>query len=174
MNEINALREKFPETAKDVKLNLSSIFTSDALSEAQCFGVALCSAMYLGCEPLRDALHEDASEAGVGEAMIEDAKAAAALMGMNTVYYRTRHMLKSEAYDNKQARLRMTRMAKPATDKGTFELMSMAIAALAGCEMCINAHEKSILEHGMTDEHVHEAVRIGAVINSAAIAVSLS
>jgi lipoyl-dependent peroxiredoxin subunit D len=52
--------------------------------------------------------------------------------------------------------------------------MSMAIAALAGCEMCINAHEKSILEHGMNDEHVHEAIRIAAVVNSAAVAVSLS
>ena len=174
MDAINALRETLPPAAKDVKLNLSSVLSSETLSDAQCWGVALASAMFLACEPLRDALQKDAAAAGVSEDVVDDARAAASLMAMNTVYYRFRHMAQGDAYANKSAKLRMSRMAKPATDKGSFELMSMAIAALEGCEMCINAHEKSILEHGMTDEHVHESVRIAAVIKSASVAVTLA
>lgn len=173
MSEIDALREKLPDAAKDVKLNLSSVLNGETLDTKQAYGVAISSAMYLGCEPLRDALIEDALAAGVGDDVIDDARAAAALMGMNTIYYRFRHMVNNPAYGQKQARLRMTRMAKPATDKGTFELMSMGIAALEGCEMCVNAHEKSILEHDMTDEHVHESVRIAAVVNAAKVALTL-
>lgn len=173
MNEIDNLRESFPAAAKDVKLNLSSVLRGETLTPPQAFGVAVCSATFLGCTPLRDALIEDALAAGVGDDVLDDAKAAAALMAMNTVYYRFRHMVNNPAFGQKSARLRMSRMGKPATDKGAFELMAMAVAVLEGCETCINAHEKSILEHGLTDEHVHEAVRIAAVVKSAAVAASL-
>jgi len=173
MNEINTLREQFPDAAKDIKLNLSSVLDSTTLTSDQSFGVAICSAMFLNCESLKNALIEDAFEAGVGEAVIDDAKAAAAIMAMNTIYYRFRHMANNPTYGEMNAKLRMSRMAKPATDKGTFELMSMAIAVLEGCEMCVNAHDKSIQEAGLSAEHVHETVRIAAVIKATSIALTL-
>jgi alkyl hydroperoxide reductase subunit D len=122
---------------------------------------------------LRDALVSDARFAGVTDAVIEDAQAAAALMGMNTIFYRFRHMVGKESYGKRPARLRMQWMSKPRTNKGTFELMSLAIAALAGCEACVKAHENSVLQHGLTEEHVHDAVRVAAILQGAAVALRM-
>ena len=92
-------------------------------------------------------------------------------MGTNTVFYRFRHMVGKDSYGQKPARLRMQWMARPKTGKDVFELASLAIAALAGCEACIKAHENSVLQHGLTEDHVLEAVRIAAVLNGAAVAL---
>ena len=171
MPQMDALRESFGEPAKDMKLNLGSVVSSDYLDGDQIWGVALASAFYLGEPRIISALIADAREAGVGEAVLEDAKAAAVLMGMNTVYYRFRHLIGKESYKTKPARLRMQWMGKPKTNKASFELMSMAIAVLAGCEVCVKTHEASILQHGLSEEHVHDAVRIAAVLQGAAVAI---
>jgi len=171
MPQVDALRETFSEPAKDMKLNLSNVASSEVLDADQIWGIALTSAFYIGEPRLMSALIADAHVGGVSEGMVEDAKAAATLMGMNTVYYRFRHLVGKESYAKKPARLRMQWMAKPKTNKGNFELMSLAIAALAGCETCIKSHEASVQQHGLTEEHVHDAVRIAAVLQGAAVAL---
>jgi hypothetical protein len=50
----------------------------------------------------------------VAPATVDDARAAATLMAMNNVYYRSKHMLVREEYQALPARLRMTRIARPA------------------------------------------------------------
>ncbi|MFA9478734.1 carboxymuconolactone decarboxylase family protein [Phycisphaerales bacterium AB-hyl4] len=169
---IDALRDKLPDLAKDLRLNLQSVLRPEKLTQSQVWGTALASAYFVRCEELSDALLADAKAADVGEDVIEDAKAAAALMAMNTTYYRFRHLIESEAY-KMPARLRMSRMAQPATSKVDFELFAMACAALSGCQMCVNAHEASIKKHGLSEEHVHDSVRIASVINGVATALSL-
>jgi alkyl hydroperoxide reductase subunit D len=77
-------------------------------------------------------------------------------------------MLGKESYEARSARLRMGRMAQPATSKADFELMSLACAALAGCEVCIRSHEASLLHLGLSEDACHDAVRIAAVVNAAA------
>lgn len=171
MPQIDALRETFGESAKDMKLNLGNIASSDYLDADQIWGVALAGAYFVGEPKLLAALVADAKSAGVTDALFDDAKAAAVLMGMNTIYYRFRHLVGKESYAKKPARLRMTYMAKPKTNKATYELMSMAIAVLAGCEMCMKTHEASILQQGLTEEHVHDAVRIAAVLQGSAVAL---
>jgi alkyl hydroperoxide reductase subunit D len=66
------------------------------------------------------------------------------------------------------AKLRMNAMAKPGTDKATFELWSLAVSAVNGCGMCMDSHEKIVREHGVSAEAIQAAVRIGAVIHAAA------
>jgi alkyl hydroperoxide reductase subunit D len=171
MPQIDALRESFGEPAKDMKLNLGGIGSSDYLDAEQIWGVALTCAYYLGDAKLLAALVADARAAGVSDALFEDAKAGANLMAMNTIYYRFRHLAHKEAYKTKPARLRMQWMARPKTNKANYEVMSIAIAALAGCEVCIQTHEASILQHGLSEDHVHDAVRIAAVVNAAATAL---
>jgi alkyl hydroperoxide reductase subunit D len=97
---------------------------------------------------------------------LSDALASAGLMAMNTVYYRFRHMIHKESYDARPPRLRMSRMIQPATTKLDFELMSLACAALAGCELCLQNHEKSLLHVGASEEACHDAVRIAAVVSA--------
>jgi alkyl hydroperoxide reductase subunit D len=167
---LDACRETLPDELKDIRLNLAAVLTGENLQPAQSLGTALAAAAFVKCHRLVDALESDI-RAGLGEAapaVISDAVAAAGLMAMNTVYYRFRHMLGKESYEARPPRLRMSRMAQPATSKLDFELMSLACGALAGCELCIKNHEASLLHLGASEDACHDAVRIAAVISAAA------
>ena len=167
---LDAWRDTLPDDLKDIRLNLAAVLTGEHLSSAQALGVALASARFVRAGTLAEKVEADL-RAGLGEAagpVVSDAVAAAGLMAMNTVYYRFRHMLGKESYEARSPRLRMSRMAQPATSKLDFELMSLACAALAGCELCIKNHEASLLHLGASEEACHDAVRIAAVVNAAA------
>jgi len=167
---LDALRDTLPDELKDIRLNLSSVLSGENLQPAQALGVALAAARFTRSPRLAAALESDI-RTGLGDqaaAVISDAVAAAGIMAMNTVYYRFRHMLGKESYEARPPRLRMSRMAQPATTKADFELMSLACAALAGCELCIRNHEASLVHLGVSEDACHDAVRIAAVINAAA------
>jgi alkyl hydroperoxide reductase subunit D len=172
MEAIDRLRERMPPFAKDIQLNLSSVLQGGSLDDDQRWGVAVACAVTVGDVVLRDAVLLDAATK-VGEAVLDDARAAAALMAMNNVYYRFRHMVGKESYSTKPARLRMNRIAQPKTNKATFELMCLAVSAINGCESCIRSHEHAVVEGGLTEDHVHDAVRIAATIRAVAVAVAL-
>ncbi len=173
MAALDALRERIPDPAKDVKLNLQSVLQGGSLSPAQRWGVAVASAVASRNPRLCEAVLADA-RAEVEPAVIEDACAAAAIMAMNNVYYRFRHMVGKPAYAQKPARLRMNRLVKPASNKADFELFSLAVSAINGCEACIQSHESVVVEGGLADEQVHDAVRIAATIHAAAVALELA
>jgi alkyl hydroperoxide reductase subunit D len=167
MQNIDALREKLPEAAKDLKLNLQAVLTDSKLAEDVRWGVALACAYAIGEDVLTHAVVAD-SVGKVSETTADDAKAAAALMGMNNVYYRFRHFVEGtevEADYKLPARLRMNRIAKPAGDKVAFELLCLAVSAINGCEACVRSHESVVRKGGMTAEQVHDAVRIAAVLH---------
>jgi alkyl hydroperoxide reductase subunit D len=113
------------------------------------------------------------ARAEVSGAVVEDAVAAAALMAMNNVYYRFRHMIGKESYQSRPARLRMNRLVQTLTSRADFELFSLAVSAINGCEACVRSHEKAVLDGGLTEEHVHDAVRIAATIQAAAVSLDL-
>jgi alkyl hydroperoxide reductase subunit D len=167
---LDALRDTLPDELKDIRLNLSSVLAGENLQPLQAMGVALAAAAFVRCGPLVDAIEADlrASDPAAAAPVISDATAAAGLMAMNTVYYRFRHMLGKESYEARPPRLRMSRMAQPATSKADFELMSLGCAALAGCELCIKNHEASLVHLAVSEDACHDAVRIAAVINAAA------
>jgi alkyl hydroperoxide reductase subunit D len=167
---LDALRGTLPDDLKDIRLNLGAVLAGENLQPQQAAGVALAAARFVRCGPLAAALESDL-RGGLGDvaaAVCSDAVAAAGLMAMNTVYYRFRHMLGKESYEARSPRLRMSRMAQPATSKLDFELMSLGCAALAGCELCIRNHEASLLHLGASEDACHDAVRIAAVVNAAA------
>ena len=167
---LDACRDALPDELKDIRLNLSAVLAGENLAAPQALGVALAAARFVRAGPLANALESDL-RAGLGDAaapVVSDAVAAAGLMAMNTVYYRFRHMLGKESYEARSPRLRMSRMAQPATSKADFELMSLACAALAGCELCIKNHEASLVHLGVSEEACHDAVRIAAVVNAVA------
>jgi alkyl hydroperoxide reductase subunit D len=172
MSAVEELRAGIPEPAKDIKLNLQSVLQPGPLTPAQRWGVAIASAIAARNVRLRDALIEDA-RAQVGPEVIDDAFAAASLMAMNNVYYRFRHMIGKESYSKMPARLRMQRIARPLGTKADFELICLAVSAINGCEMCMRSHEAVVLEGGLSEEQVHDAVRLAATINAAAVALEL-
>ncbi|HEV8393207.1 MAG TPA: carboxymuconolactone decarboxylase family protein [Vicinamibacterales bacterium] len=169
MAALDAIRDALPETARDIKLNVQSVLQDGSLSAAQRWGVAVTSAATARNRPLLDAIVADARTV-IDPAVIDDALAAAALMAMNNVYYRFRHMVGKPGYEQKPARLRMNRLAKPAGSKADLELFSLAASAINGCEICVQAHEKAVIDAGLTEDNVHDAVRIAATIHAAALA----
>jgi alkyl hydroperoxide reductase subunit D len=172
MNNLELIRERLPEFARDTKLNLQSVLQQTTLSTAQRWGVAVASAVASRNAELRDAILADA-RAAVDATVIDDALAAASLMAMNNVYYRFRHFIGKESYSQLPARLRMQRIAKPASNKADFELFCLAVSAINGCEMCVRSHEEVVRHAELTEENVHDAVRIAAVVHAAAISLEM-
>jgi alkyl hydroperoxide reductase subunit D len=74
-------------------------------------------------------------------------------------------------YAQKAPRLRMNRLSQPASSKLNFELFSLAVSAIHGCEACVQSHDKVVLAGGMTEDHVNDAIRIAAVFHAVAIAL---
>jgi lipoyl-dependent peroxiredoxin subunit D len=172
VNGLETLRGAIPEPAKDIKLNLQTVLQPGLLSPAQRWGVAVASAITARNPELRRAIVAEATNE-VGAAVVEDASASAALMAMNNVYYRFRHLVGKPEYQSKPARLRMNRMVQPVTNRVDFELFSLAVSAINGCGACIQAHEAAVLAGGLTDDHVHDAVRIASTVQAAAVALEM-
>jgi alkyl hydroperoxide reductase subunit D len=176
MKHVDALAQALPDPFKDLRLNLTSMLQNQnvSLPPSATWAVALASAAFLGRPAeLLSALLADAAEA-LSPAEIADAKAAAAIMGMNTVYYRSKHLLDKPAYHERKAGLRMTYMGKPQAGKVLFEQCSMACAALAGCAICLQSHEATLRQHEVSEDQIHDILRIAAVVNGFAVAVSLT
>ncbi|MBV9496132.1 MAG: carboxymuconolactone decarboxylase family protein [Acidobacteria bacterium] len=173
MSSVEILRASMPDSARDIKLNLQSVLQTESLTPAQRWGTAIATATVARHKALRDALIADARMADVSDAVIEDALAAAALMAMNNVYYRFRHQIGKPSYNEKPARLRMQRIAKPAASKVDFELFCLAVSAVNGCETCVRSHEQVVLAGGLSEDQVHDAVRIAATVNAAAVSLEL-
>lgn len=173
MSEIEKIRDLMPEAAKDIRLNLQSVLQTSTLNKEQVWGTALASAYSSRNIDLTTAIQDEASK-NVSAEVVDDAKAAAALMAMNNIYYRFRHMIGKEIYETKRAGLRMNRIAQPLSNKTDFELFCLAVSAINGCEYCIRSHEGVVLEGGLTEDQVHDAVRIAAVINAAAVSLEIS
>jgi alkyl hydroperoxide reductase subunit D len=163
---IDALREALPAYAKDLSLNLSSLAGETTLTDQQKWGAFVASAHAVGTPAVIKAVNEAAKAAGLSEEAATAAKAAAAIMGMNNVYYRSLHLISNQEYRTLPARLRMNVLANPGVDKVDFELWSVAVSAINGCGMCLDSHEAELKKHGVPATNIQAAIRIGAVVNA--------
>lgn len=163
---LEALRNRLPEYAKDQKLNLGTLATEPALTEQQRAGTFIASALASrNPEVIRDIVAEFGPK--LSPEALQAAKAAASIMGMNNIYYRFTHLVHGD-YAQMPAKLRMNVMARPGVEKTDFELWSLAVSAINGCGMCMESHEKVLLQHGVSKEAVQAAVRIAAVVHAVA------
>jgi len=167
---LDLIRDAIPDYARDLKLNLGSVLTTagaPGLNEPQIWAVALASAI-----ASRNLAFTRGIEAAAGEhldaAHLQAARAAAAIMGMNNIYYRFLHLVEDAEYQSMPARLRMNILADPGIDKLDFELLSLAVSAVNGCGLCISSHEKKLRQHGFTREMIQSAVRIAATVHAVA------
>ena len=165
-----ALKAAIPDYAKDLRLNLPGVFASAHLSEQQLWGTAVAAAIAARNPQLRTAVVA-AARPHLSEPALTAAKTAAALMGMNNIYYRFTHLVGNDAYRQMPARLRMQALANPGVERADFELFSLAVSAVNGCGMCIEAHERQLITHGVTREGVQDAVRLASVLHAIAVAL---
>lgn len=163
---IDTIKSAMPAYAKDIKLNISSLANDETLNAQQLWGSFLASALASRNAFIIQHILEEAGQHLSAEAL-EGAKAAAAIMSMNNVYYRFVHLAKNKEYQTMPAKLRMNIIGNPGVDKMDFELWSLAVSAINACGMCIDAHEAQLLQHGVSKEQVQTAVRIAATIHAA-------
>lgn len=169
---LETLKAAVPDYARDLRLNLDTLATEPALNERQRAGTFIASALATRQPRLRD-LVLAAFAPALSEAELTAAKTAAALMGMNNIYYRFTHLVSAKEYQSMPARLRMNAIAKPGAEKADFELWSTAVSAINGCGMCMDSHERTLRSHGVGTEAVQAAVRIAAVINAIAVVLDI-
>lgn len=164
---IDELLETVPAWAKDLKLNLQSVLKQTELTEQQLWGTVVASAIAARNPELTKALLAEAQRRLSPEAL-NAAKSAAAIMGMNNVYYRFTHMVPGEKYPTIPARLRMNAIRTHGVEQADFELWCIAVSAINNCQACVTSHERVVQEKGISEETILASVRIASVIHALA------
>jgi lipoyl-dependent peroxiredoxin subunit D len=159
--------DTFPNYARDIKLNLGNVLKQSELTPRQTWGTAVASAIASRNPELVRAITAEAQQ-HLSDVELEAAKSAAAVMGMNNVYYRFQHMVSGDKYSSIPARLRMQAIRSHGTDHIDFELWCTAVSAINNCHVCVGSHEKVLREKGFEEEKIVAAIRIAAVIHAAA------
>lgn len=164
---LDALRDRIPDYAKDIRLNLGSLASESTLTDQQKWGAFLASAL---ASRNADVIRAIAAETltKLSPEATSAAKAAAAIMGMNNIYYRATHLMEAPDYKSLPARLRMNVIGNPGVDKVDFELWSLAVSAVNGCGMCLDSHEKVVRKAGLSTDQIQAALRIASVVHAAA------
>jgi alkyl hydroperoxide reductase subunit D len=172
MNAINEIKALVPDYAKDVRLNLDSTIARSSLPPVEALGVALAAA-YATKNARLVAILRAADELPAEQA--NAALTAAALMGMNNVWYPFVEMAGDPELKTRPAQLRMQAYATHGgVDKRLFELYALAASIVGKCHFCVQSHYALLKQSGMTVDQLRDAGRIAAVIAAAANAIEVS
>ena len=168
---LEQLKSQLPDYAKDLRLNLDSVLSAagaGGLDGKQIRAVALAAAIVSCHAPLTRAAETFVAEQLTAQER-EGVKAAAAIMAMNNIYYRATHMIANVEYGQLRPGLRMNVMANPGLDKLAFELAVFAVSAINGCGKCMDSHERTLRQHGVSATVVQGALKIAAVMHAVAV-----
>lgn len=164
---IEALKNRLPDYARDLRLNLSSLATEPGLTEQQRAGSFIAAALAArNAEVIAATIGEFGAK--LAPEALQAVKAAAAIMAMNNIYYRFVHLASAPDYATLPARLRMNVIGKPGVDKADFELWCLVVSAVNGCGACIDSHEKVLREASLAPVQIQAAVRIAATVHAVA------
>jgi alkyl hydroperoxide reductase subunit D len=170
---IEQIKNKLGSELKDIKLNLGSVLTEEGalnLNKNQIYLIGLACAYATKNNELISAIITE-SAPFLSEEERRAAKAASTIMAMNNVYYRFIHLVSDKTFASMPAKLRMNVISNPGIHKADFELACLAVSALNGCGMCMEAHVRELLKTEMSRESIQSAVRIAAVLNATAMAL---
>lgn len=171
MEFLTALKERIPDYAKDIRLNLDAVIGRSSLDQADALGAALAAAYAARSKTIVDAIRGSGQ---LSEADLNGAFSAAALMGMNNVWYPYVEMAGDEDLRTQRAELRMNAYATHGgIDKNRFELFSLAASIVGKCHFCVRSHYKLLKESGMTAQQLRDVGRIAAVVTAAANALAI-
>jgi len=166
MEFLNALKERIPDYAKDVRLNLDGVIARSSLDAADAVGAALAAAFAAKSKTIVEAIR---GSGDLNEVDTNAALSAAALMGMNNVWYPYVEMANDEDLKTQRAELRMNAYATHGgVDKKRFELFSLAASIVGKCHFCVTSHYKMLKENGLSAQQLRDVGRIAAVVTAAA------
>ena len=150
---------------KDLKINVGNVLSNaQHLTKKESLLLALSVAVNEKYDLLKVSFTNLAKAEGATDAEIAEIIACTSLMNTNNVFYRFRHFMKKEYYSNLPAGIKMSIMMNPVLGKAFFELVSLVVSSINGCEMCVTSHEQSVLQHGYSENKIFEAVKLGAII----------
>jgi len=169
MEFLNALKERIPDYAKDIRLNLDGVLARSSLDAADALGAGLAAAYAARSKTIVDAIR---TSGALPETDVNAALSAAALMGMNNVWYPYVEMADDPDLKTQRAELRMNAYATHGgVDKKRFELFALAASIVGKCHFCIQSHYKMLKENGFTAQQLRDVGRIGAVVVAAGLAL---
>ncbi len=164
-SNVEALIQTDARFIKDLKINVGNVLSNTQyLNRKEALLLALSVAINEKFDLLKDAFTNLAKENGATDAEISEIVACTSLMNTNNIFYRFRHFMKKDFYTNQPAGIKMSIMMNPVLGKEFFELTSLVLSAVNGCEMCVTSHEQSVLQHGSSESRVFEAIKLGAII----------
>lgn len=162
MEFLQTLKDQIPDYAKDIRLNLDAVVSRSSLAPEDALGVALAAAFAARSKPLVDAFSAAAPETERNAALT-----AAALMGMNNVWYPFVEMAADEDLKTQRAELRMNAYASHGgVSKLKFEAYALAASIIGKCHFCIKSHYDLLKAEGMTTQQLRDVGRIAAVVHA--------
>ena len=171
MDHINEIKALVPDYAKDVRINLDGVLGRSSLPANEVTGVALAAAYAAKAVRLVAILR---AADGLPEVEKNAALTAAALMGMNNVWYPYVEMTGDAELKALPAQLRMQAYATHAgVDRRLFELYALAASIVGKCHFCVQSHYALLKQAGMSVEQLRDVGRIAAVVVAAANAVAV-
>ncbi|CAG9178185.1 carboxymuconolactone decarboxylase family protein [Cupriavidus pinatubonensis] len=167
MEFLSTIKNLIPDYAKDIRLNVDGTIARSSLEGNDAVGVALAAAFAAQSKVLVDAIR-NANVLSAEE--VNGALTAAALMGMNNVWYPYVEMADDPDLANQPAGLRMNAYATHGgVDKRRFEMYALAASIVGKCHFCVKSHYQLLKnEQGMTSQQLRDVGRIAAVIAAAA------
>ncbi len=168
MEFLNSIKELIPDYAKDIRLNIDGVIARSSLAPEDALGVALAAAFAAKSKPLVDILKAN-TPASEGTAALT----AAALMGMNNIWYPYVEMAGDEDLKTQRAELRMNAYATSGgVEKKKFEAYALAASIVGKCHFCVRSHYANLKKEGLTTQQLRDIGRIAAVVNAAALAIA--
>lgn len=170
---LNAFVKGDHKYIRDLRVNLKSTLDSASLGgRKNAYLIALAVAANERNNALISAFTELAKKEGATESEIGEVHAIASLLATNNVFYRFRHFSENKAYEQMPAGIKMTIMLRPVLPKMFFELISLVVSAVNGCEICVNSHEKSVRQEGGSEQLIFDAIRLGAVVRGLSVSMN--
>lgn len=164
MDFLQSIKDRMPEYAKDIKLNLDGTIARTSLAREDALGVALAAAFAAKSPELIDAF-----KAAIPGAEGHAALTAAALMAMNNTWYPYVEMAGDDELKTQRPELRMNAYATGGgVAKAKFEAYALAASIVGKCRFCVESHYALLRSEGWTMQQLRDVGRIAAVVNAAA------
>lgn len=165
-SSLEALVDGDSRYIKDLRVNIKKTIKSDHLTKKEAALIALAVAANFKNELLKSFFSDLARENEATGEEVGDTIACTSLLAANNVFYRFRHFVDKDSYNKMSAGIKMNIMGKPKLGKEFFELVSLAVSAVNGCEMCVKSHEQSLMKMDCSEERIFDAIRLASVITS--------
>ena len=166
MEFLASIKELIPDYAKDIRLNIDGTIARSSLEGNDAVGVALAAAFAAKSPQIIDAIRNSGV---LSPEETQGVLTAAALMGMNNVWYPYVEMAENNDLKGQPAGLRMNAYATHGgVDKRRFEMFALASSIIGKCHFCVKSHFDTLVKEGMSSTQLRDVGRIAATVNAAA------